>query len=182
LGRDETGVANRVRGSWLSGVFSAAGDDAWLAVDIENAGDWDLLCQFLERLDLAAAAADKAERLEPELTNALAHWVSRHSAFTGMHVLQKIGLAAAVVQTSEDIWRDPQLHVREFGEVVDQPDLGPVRYPTSAQRWTKSPGSLRVPSPSRLGQHTNEILQEWLGLSDDELATLSAEGATFDAG
>ena len=182
LGRDETFVANRVPGSWLSGAFSSRGDDAWLAVDIENAGDWDLLCQFLERPDLAADAADKAERLEPELREALAAWVSRHSAFTGMHVLQKMGLAAAVVQTSEDIWRDPQLRVRGFGEVVDQPDLGPVTYPTSAQRWTKTPGSFRVAAPSRLGEHTHEVLREWIDISDAELADLASRGAIFDAG
>jgi crotonobetainyl-CoA:carnitine CoA-transferase CaiB-like acyl-CoA transferase len=181
LGADEPAVANRVPGSWLSGVFSSVGDDAWLAVEIEDAGDWDRLCRFLDRPDLSAASADKAERLEPELAEALRDWASRHSAYTGMHVLQKIGLAAAVVQTSEDIWRDPQLHVRRFGERVDQPDLGPVKYPTSAQRWTKSPGSFRV-APHRLGQHSNDILREWLALSDDELADLSAKGAIFDAG
>jgi crotonobetainyl-CoA:carnitine CoA-transferase CaiB-like acyl-CoA transferase len=181
LDRDEPARPNRVAGSWLSGVFPAIGDDAWLAVDIENAEDWDRLCHFLDRPDLTAAAADKAERLEPDLRAALGDWVSRQRAFTAMHVLQKIGLAAAVVQTSEDIWRDPQLHVRGFGERVDQPDLGPVRYPTSAQRWTKTPGSLGVP-PHRLGEHTYEILREWLGLSDAELRGLSASGAIFGAG
>jgi crotonobetainyl-CoA:carnitine CoA-transferase CaiB-like acyl-CoA transferase len=181
LGQDEPAVVNRVPGSWLSGVFSSVGHDAWLAVDIENAEDWEVLCQFLERPDLTAAEPDKAERLEPELREALANWASRYSAYAGMHVLQKVGLAAAVVQTSEDIWRDPQLHTRGFGERVDQPDLGPVRYPTSAQRWTKTPGALRV-APHRLGEHTKEILREWLGLSDVELADLSSRGAIFDAG
>jgi crotonobetainyl-CoA:carnitine CoA-transferase CaiB-like acyl-CoA transferase len=181
LGRDEPAVANRVPGSWLSGVFASVGYDAWLAVEIENAEDWQVLCEFLERPDLTVTAPDKAEHLEAELTEALASWVSRHSAYTAMHVLQKRGLAAAVVQTSEDIWRDPQLHVRGFGERVNQADLGLVTYPTSAQRWTKSPGSIRV-APHRLGEHTNEVLREWLGLSDGELADLSAQGAIFHAG
>jgi benzylsuccinate CoA-transferase BbsF subunit len=162
-------------------VFSCVGDDAWLAVEIENAEDWEGLCRFLERPDLSAPAADKAERLEPDLRRALADWASRHTAFTGVHALQKIGLAAAVVQTSEDIWRDPQLHVREFGERVDQPDLGSVNYPTSAQRWTKSPGFFQV-APRRLGQDTNVVLREWLAISEEELAVLSATGAIFDAG
>jgi crotonobetainyl-CoA:carnitine CoA-transferase CaiB-like acyl-CoA transferase len=181
LAQDETAVANRVPGSWLSGVFPSQGYDAWLAVDIENAEDWDVLCRFLERPDLTVSLADKARLLEPELRRTLTGWASRHSAYTGMHVLQKMGLAAAVVQTSEDIWRDPQLQVRGFGERVDQPDLGPVTYPTSAQRWTKTPGSIRV-APHRLGQDTDEILREWIGMADAELAELAAQGAIFDAG
>jgi crotonobetainyl-CoA:carnitine CoA-transferase CaiB-like acyl-CoA transferase len=107
--------------------------------------------------------------------------VSAQTAYTAAHVLQRAGLAAAVVQTPEDIWRDPQLSARGLAEKVDQPDLGPVTYPRSAQRWTKTPGRLNVP-PARLGQHTNEVLREWLGLSRSELEDLAGECALFDAG
>ena len=56
-------------------------------------------------------------RLEPELRRALTDWVSNQTPYTAMRVMQKAGLAAAVVQTSEDLWRDPQLHARGFPAV-----------------------------------------------------------------
>jgi crotonobetainyl-CoA:carnitine CoA-transferase CaiB-like acyl-CoA transferase len=44
-------------------------------------------------------------------------------------------------------------------------------------RLTSTPGGLSCPAPL-FGQHTDDVLQELLGLSDDELATLEAEGVT----
>jgi crotonobetainyl-CoA:carnitine CoA-transferase CaiB-like acyl-CoA transferase len=181
LGTDERWELNRVPGSWLSGVFPAMGYDAWLAVDIEDRADWSALCQVLDRPDLIADGEDEAAKREPELRQVLADWVAGLSGFTAMHILQKAGLAAGVVQTSEDVWRDPQLHVRQFGTKVDQSDLGPVTYPGSAQRWSRAPGHLQVP-PARLGEHTYAVMRDWLNLTDSELEALTAAGALFDAG
>ncbi len=174
-------ASNRVPGSWLSGLFASKGDDAWLAVDLEDKDDWNAMCSFLNRADLMVVDAASAERLEPELRRALSSWACNHVAHTGMHVLQKRGLAAAVVQHSDEIWRDPQLNVRTFKELIDQADLGPVTYAASAQRWGKTP-ALRLGASPRLGQHTYEILEDWLGLSGERLEALSSEGAIFDAG
>ena len=64
---------------------------------------------------------------------------------------------------------------------MTQADLGSVTYPTSAQRWTKTPGATRY-RPSRLGEHTCEILREWLGTTDSELDELRHSEAIFDPG
>jgi benzylsuccinate CoA-transferase BbsF subunit len=181
LGYDEPTEVNRVPGSWLSGIFPSMGHDAWLALDVEDEADWAVLCRVLERSDLLASDGGHAAELEPLLRSAVADWAGRHSPFTAMHVLQKAGLAAGVVQTTEDIWRDPQLHVRHFAERVDQPDLGVVTYPRSAQCWTKTPGHLRN-APARLGQHTFEVLREWLDSTDSDLEHLVAREAVFDVG
>ncbi len=180
-GEDLPWPPNRATGSWLSGVFPGQGQDAWLALDVEDADDWNTLCRFLDRPDLMADEPKRAGELEPELRDTVAAWAARLRPHTAMHVLQKAGLAAAPVQNNEDIWRDPQRLGRGFGEVVRQPDLGPVTYPTSAQHWTRTPGALHYPPP-RLGQHTNEILQQWINLSDQELQALAVTGAIFDAG
>jgi crotonobetainyl-CoA:carnitine CoA-transferase CaiB-like acyl-CoA transferase len=61
-----------------------------------------------------------------------------------------------------------------------------VRRVTSAQGWevpmtgivprfTETPGSIRHPG-APLGAHTDGVLRELLGLGDDELAALRAEG------
>jgi crotonobetainyl-CoA:carnitine CoA-transferase CaiB-like acyl-CoA transferase len=171
---------NRVRGSWLSGVLACRGYESWIAVDVEDADDWAALCAFLGRTDLIVTDYQNAEEHEPDLRAELEKWASNHSAYTAMHVMQKAGLAVVVVQSPEDIWRDPQLRVRDFPEVVQQSDLGPVTYPRSVQRWTGTPGGIDV-VPPRIGEHTREILTEWLGIDEDELARLSSLGATFEA-
>lgn len=180
-GRDEPHVRNRVPGSWLSGIFPACGCDQWLAIDVEDADDWNLLCRFLERPDLIVDELEKAEIVRPILEEALGSWAAQWSAYTAMHHLQSAGLAAAAVQSPEDIWRDVQLRVRGFVERVYQPDVDYVSYPGSPQRWSKTPGRAPV-VPARLGEHTREILSRWLGITEAESDALEASGAIFSAG
>ena len=179
-GAEPLAAANHVRGSWLSGVWQCRGYEQWIALDIEDDSDWAALCTLLDRADLATPDRDRAEEHEPALSAELARWAMAHSSYTAVHVMQKAGLAAVVVQSPEDIWRDAQLRVRGFPEVVDQPDLGPVTYPRSAQRWSKTPGRSRH-APPRLGQHTREVLTGWLGMTEEELSRLRGAGAIFEA-
>jgi crotonobetainyl-CoA:carnitine CoA-transferase CaiB-like acyl-CoA transferase len=180
-GREYHGVSNQVPGSWFSGVFSSLGDDAWLAVEIEDGEDWNGLAEVIERPDLVVHSRSEALQLDATLREAVSEWAAQRSPQLAMHVLQKRGLAAVAVQDNEDIWRDPQLRSRGFGENVAQADLGPVTYPTSVQRWTESPGVTRYP-PFRLGEHTAEILRDWLDMTDAELEQFRQSGAIFDAG
>jgi len=179
-GVDYARVGNRSQGSWLSGVFPSRGYDQWLAVDIEDGPDWEILCGVLERPDLQAGERDQASALEPQLSEALGQWVSLCSAHTAMHHLQRAGLAAGVVQDMEDLWRDPQLRARGLLDPVWQDDFGCITYTASAQRWTKTPGRTPVP-PARLGEHTRDVLRRWLEIADEELESLERNGAVFSA-
>ena len=58
---------------------------------------------------------------------------------------------------------------------VDDPVLGPVKQQGPVPRMDRTP--LRVPSGApRLGEHTDEVLSDLLGLDDDELAALRSDG------
>jgi crotonobetainyl-CoA:carnitine CoA-transferase CaiB-like acyl-CoA transferase len=162
----------------LSGIFPSRGYDQWVAVDIENGSDWNVLCGFLDRPDLDVASRTEASAREGELGSALASWIGGCSAHTGMHHLQRAGLAAAVVQDPEDLWRDTQLRARNFVEEIFQDDVGSVTYAGSPQRWSSTPGRAALP-PARLGQHTYDVLRRWLHLSDEELGALEARGTIF---
>jgi crotonobetainyl-CoA:carnitine CoA-transferase CaiB-like acyl-CoA transferase len=179
--QDEPHPPNRTPGSWLSGVYPCTGTDQWVAVDIEDADDWVILCRVLDRADLVVSDRDEALAFEDRLSGALASWVSRYSSHSAMHHLQRAGLAAVAVQDYEALYRDMQLRSRDFLERVFQRDLGYVMYPGSPQRWTRTPGHAPIP-PARLGEHTRDILQRWIDLGDDEIVALEAEGAVFCAG
>jgi crotonobetainyl-CoA:carnitine CoA-transferase CaiB-like acyl-CoA transferase len=176
----EAWPANRVPGSWLSGIFPCAGIDQWLAIDVEDGSDWSVLCELLERPDLRADDEQQARELEPQLSEAIGAWAAGYSSYGGMHHMQRAGLAAVAVQDAEALYRDLQLRARGFPERVDQADLGSVLYSSSPQRWSKTPGVAPVP-PARLGEHTRDVLGRWLGLAEDEMDGLEAEGAIFSA-
>ncbi|MBW8825337.1 MAG: CoA transferase [Acidobacteria bacterium] len=179
-GRDYERADNVVPGSWFTGVFQCLGHDAWLAIELEDHDDWSTLCRFLERPDLEVADQAEAGERSGELEVELLVWLAQYTNHTGAHLLQKAGLAASAVHDSEDIWRDPQLRVRGYHVRLDQPTYGVVTYPGPIQHLSRTPGRLDT-AGAMLGEHTHEILREWVTVSDADLASLESTGAIFQA-
>jgi crotonobetainyl-CoA:carnitine CoA-transferase CaiB-like acyl-CoA transferase len=179
-GRDAGPRGNDVPGSLLSGAFRCLGEDRWVAVELEDLDDWHALCGVLGRVDLDATSEAEASERRNALEAGLATWTAGLSPHTAARRLQRAGLAAGAVQDGDDIVRDPQLRQRGFPVELPQPDLGVIEYPGSPHRMTKTPGRIERGGP-RLGEHTDEVLEDWLGLEEHELAALEEAGAIFRA-
>ncbi len=177
-GRDVGPRGNDVAGSLLSGAFRCAGDDRWVAIELDDLTDWSILCRVLDRDDLVVDTHDAADAARAELEAELAAWASVRTPHTVALLLQARGLAAGAVQDGEDVARDPALRTRGLVVEIHQPDLGVVEHAQSPYRMSATPGSVRRGGP-RLGQHTAEVLGDWLGLDDAEIADLEARGAVF---
>ena len=66
--------------------------------------------------------------------------------------------------------RDPEHRERHFLQEMDHPDLGVAEYASPPYRLAKTPATIRRRTP-RLGEHTTEILAEWLGMAPEESQT-----------
>ncbi len=102
-GREWSAGPNEVPGSVFSGVFRCLGADAWVAVELEDVTDWEILCAFLERPHLQPDAGGI-----DAVSGAIEAWAGTVSPLQVTLTLQELGLAAGPVQDSEDLWRDPQ--------------------------------------------------------------------------
>ncbi|HEX5588129.1 MAG TPA: CoA transferase [Acidimicrobiia bacterium] len=176
----DVGPRGNDTGALLSGAFPCAGDDRWVALEIGHLADWRILCELLERDDLAVDSPDAAFAGRGDLEAALGEWTSMRTPHTVALLLQARGLAAGAVQDTEDVARDPALRTRAVPVEIVQPDLGTIEYAQSPYRMSATPGHVRRCGP-RLGQHTSEVLHEWLGLDDTEIAALTSGGAVFVA-
>jgi alpha-methylacyl-CoA racemase len=77
---------------------------------------------------------------------------------------------APVLRMSEAVQHPHNVERETFIEVEG------VTQPAPAPRFSKTPGVVQRP-PSHAGQHTDEILAEWLDADTDEIAKLKAGGA-----
>jgi benzylsuccinate CoA-transferase BbsF subunit len=97
-------------------------------------------------------------------------------AYTLMRQLQESGVPAGVVQTAKDlVERDEQLSARGHLVTVEHPVMGPVVYDASPCTLSRSPG--RIGCAPTLGQHTQYVLKELMGMTDAEATALQESGA-----
>ena len=89
--------------------------------------------------------------------------------------LVKAGIPVGVVNNLAQVVEHPQVKARGALVTMDHPTAGKVRMAGPSVRLSQTPGSIRTPSP-KLGQHTEEVLRDLLGLSADEIAGMRAAG------
>jgi len=166
LGHFALEVARASRGetaseAWRGGVYAAAGDDAWCAVSAEGEAD---------RLALAAVVGGASEE-------ALAAWIAARPALEAAEALQAAGLAAAPMLRVSDLPDFAYFRERGFYRVEGHPYLTEA---VTAERAHVRSGALgdapTGPAPL-VGEHTSEVVADWLGLPSDRIATLVESGA-----
>lgn len=184
---------NRVPDAAPHGVYPCAGPDTWIAISVRTDAAWAALVDVLtaERpssarsltLSSARSSALSAERFavaagrkehEAELDTGLAEATAGWERWELMGRLQEAGVPASVVETAADVFDDPVLAARGYWRALDHPVMGPVRAASAAHLWDGAPVQPASPAPL-LGQHTEQISRDLLGLSAAEYRRLVAE-------
>ncbi len=151
-------------------------DDRWVAFACTTDKLWERLCEAMERPELASSSTygEHRRRIESrhDVNDIVANWVG---ALTRDQIMDRCLAAGAPVgplNTVADIFADRQFCCRRNLVPVDDEDMGEVVVvPCSLPRMSDSPGRIEALGPM-LGQHTDEVLAEVLGLSAEELADL----------
>jgi CoA:oxalate CoA-transferase len=133
---------------------------------------WRTFCGVLE-LDLGDRFATNRQRvteydaLRPLIAERLrsqtrAHWIERLTA---------AGVPCGSVRSLQELFADPQVAAREMIAFVDHQTIGALKVLGVPAKLSDTPGSIRMPPP-RLGEHTDSVLRDDLGLASEAIARL----------
>jgi glutaryl-CoA transferase len=153
--------------------------DGWFVLGVGNDAQYAKFCDFAGRPELATderfrTNADRVKNravLYPileEITRARPQsaWVKS---------LSKLGVPAGPVNSIDRVFADPQVQAR--GMRIEMPREGvegdSVPLIGNPIKFSETPVEYRDPPP-RLGEHTEEVLRTFLGLSAEEIAGLRA--------
>jgi crotonobetainyl-CoA:carnitine CoA-transferase CaiB-like acyl-CoA transferase len=172
---------NRVRYAGPHDAYPALGDDQWIAIAVLDDAAWQALCRLIGAADWAAdsALATLAGRQAraDEIDARLAAWTRHRDKYETAALLQAAGIAAAPVLDAREAAESPFLAERGFFTALDHSQAGRRFYQGLSIHLDRTPGSDRRAAPT-LGQDTDAILGELLGLDRDAIAALEADGVT----
>ena len=162
------------------GIYPSAGDDDWVAIACRDDRDWQALREVvaeawcddpsLESLAGRLAAQD-------ELDEQLRGWTAARGKFETEAALLAEGVPAAAVNKPEERI-DKQPNTAAFGlwPHVRHTLMGDVRVDGQPVHFSRTDWRMERGAPC-LGEHTEEVLTEVLGMDATEIAALREEGA-----
>jgi crotonobetainyl-CoA:carnitine CoA-transferase CaiB-like acyl-CoA transferase len=150
-----------------------------IAVGIGSDKLWRTFCPLLGLPQVAddpryaTNAARNANR--PSLVEALQEAFLAKTYEEWESILQPAGIPMGAINTLDAVVAHPQVEAR--GGLVESthPVAGTIRMTAPPVRMSDTPGAVRTPAPL-LGEHTEQVLRERLGLADDEIARLRVAG------
>jgi crotonobetainyl-CoA:carnitine CoA-transferase CaiB-like acyl-CoA transferase len=158
-------------------VFKAA--DAYLTLGVANNGLWRQCCTALGRPDLVTDARfdTEAKRVEHRavLVPLLNEIFGTRDADEWLKRLDAVGVPAGRINTVAEVCESEHLKARDMIVTLSHPTAGNVTVLGVPIRLHATPGAAAAPPPL-LGQHSDEVLRETLGLKPAAIAKLRADG------
>ena len=139
---------------------------------------WQALCRVIDREELIrdprfVQQADRYENRDA-LRAIIEAWTLARDKYQAMRELAEGGVPASAVLDTSDLYNNAHLVERGFIHEVEHPRLGAVKLLGWPVRMSES--SVEIDAAPSLGQHSNEVLNDDLGLTQKELDDLSEQG------
>jgi len=91
-------------------------------------------------------------------------------------LLEKANVPCGPINNFQEVFENEQVKARDIQINVPHPTAGKMKLVASPMRLSKTPVEVRM-APPTLGQHTDEILRERLGLSAQDILVLRKNGS-----
>ncbi|MEC9058267.1 MAG: CoA transferase, partial [Actinomycetota bacterium] len=161
-----------------SGTYQ--GPDGWVVLQVLEP-QWERLCEAMDQKALATDArfGSPEARVEnaQELLRLVEVWMQEFDSNAELlSYLEGWRIPAAPVLSPQEAMVHPHFTERGMVRTVQDPHFGEITVTGLPARFSASDPPDREPPAPTLGEHTREILEELLDLSQDQIELLQEEG------
>ncbi|MFT6593139.1 MAG: crotonobetainyl-CoA:carnitine CoA-transferase CaiB-like acyl-CoA transferase [Zhongshania sp.] len=175
----EEGIIREASGTTLTGIVPTntyrCQDGKFVIIGGNGDSIFKRLMTEIGRSDFAAdaAMADNAGRVihQQKIDDAISHWCSQHTIRSVIEKLEAVRVPAGPIYNAEDMANDPHFQARGLFEKVAIDADNSVTIPGMSPKLCGTPGGTQWAGPT-LGQHTEQVLSELLGLQSEQLEQL----------
>jgi formyl-CoA transferase len=176
-GRVPERIGNRYESCYPYDSFAAS--DGSVVIAAANDKLWRLVCQVMERPDLAEdfrydSNAKRVQR-HAEIKAEIEAWTRGREVDAIVEAMLEAGVPASPINTIDRLVRDPHIAAREMFVDVEHPKAGRTTLTGSHIKLSATPPRLRAPAPL-LGEHNEAVYGELLGLTPAHIAELKRAG------
>jgi benzylsuccinate CoA-transferase BbsF subunit len=161
------------------GIYRCKGEDRWVAIAVMTDDEWQSFKKVIGSPDWATdsrfATSDGRVKNSDELDLRVEEWTQDQAPERVMALLQGAGVGAGVVANARDMDNDMQLNYYNFYRELDHPYMGKLHYYHPAA-LKLSRAEIEVERPVLLGEHTDYICSQILGMSQKEIDELREKG------
>jgi crotonobetainyl-CoA:carnitine CoA-transferase CaiB-like acyl-CoA transferase len=156
-----------------------ATEDGFIVLSVGNDPTFKRFCDNFGQSHLLddPRFATNAARVENRkfVTDTLTPVLKQHTTSWWVERLEALKIGCGPINTLKDVFADPQVQAR--GAVVEMTHGSgeKVKVIANPVRLSETPVDYRLPPPT-LGEHTQEILQDLLGIGAKKMASLKAKG------
>jgi crotonobetainyl-CoA:carnitine CoA-transferase CaiB-like acyl-CoA transferase len=180
-GLEPAGRHGYLRGRAAGGLYRCQGDgpNDWMFIYPVTTQMWDALCTTIGRPDMVNderyCTAEARVANVDDVYAQISAWTTQHEKREAMRLLGAAGVPCSYVFDTMDLFEDEHLKERGLVQTVQHPVAGPVQLMRPAMIM---PGLEPIERSPLLGEHTDEVLSEFLGLDAAALDALATEGVT----
>jgi crotonobetainyl-CoA:carnitine CoA-transferase CaiB-like acyl-CoA transferase len=163
------------------GVYPCKGggpnDYLYVYTSAANPEHWTRLLTVMGRDDLIgdaryATPAARTERRE-EVDAIVAEWTRKHDKLTAMQMVSGATIPSGAVLDTRELADDRSFQERKIRQTMKHPVIGDYVMSGWPVRFGGTPPTVG-PAPV-LGQHSGDVLADWLKMDSDAIGTLKAE-------
>jgi crotonobetainyl-CoA:carnitine CoA-transferase CaiB-like acyl-CoA transferase len=153
-------------------------DYVYIYTSRANPQHWPTLLKVIGREDLVGDPRYETRQArlqrEEEVDTLIGEWTRTRDKYEAARLIGAAGIPAAPVRDTLELLNDPDFEQRGVMQTVRHPN-GPFRMPG----WpVRKDGHARELTPAPLlGQHSAEVLRDWLGITDAQVEALRADKA-----
>ncbi len=158
------------------GIYPCTGDDNWVALACRDDADWEKLAAAIDA-PWTGTFATLQTRLECQdtLDARISNWTAGQDKFALQNLLRTRGIPVAAVQKPQErIDQDPTTSNFGLWPTVQQTEIGTVRVDGLPVHLSESDWNISRGAPC-LGEHTEQVLTNLLGMTAEEVKTLREE-------
>jgi CoA:oxalate CoA-transferase len=156
--------------------------DGYIAVALRGgvSDQWPLFCAAIDRVDIIDdprftdgwSRTQNYRALEPILTAIM----KTRTTQKWMEALEQAGIPCGPVNDIAQAADDPQIAARDMIVSVQHPEAGEFKLVNSPFKFSRTPCKVEHVSPE-LGEHTEDVLKQLLGMTPEEIGKLKDSGA-----